>query len=450
MVMKSVKLPPRLEAIWRRFKPFSGLVAFFGILLILMWVSYVPYPDLRYAEENDFPSMQVPAVSWPGGTFRVSTKVSSLLVDGVKITVENGVAKLPENIQVGWHNLEINGENRGRALYVAPHSPDNFFWVWVSDIHTPPFGEEKILDRKRVLDLVGELGPAFVVSGGDQTDFSTEDEYKNYKRIISGLEMPVYNLPGNHETYSDPYLHRYVRELGPTNYSFTFGDYLFVTAAGLHSYRGWGGFDQKQLSWLDRELSKPAENKFLLLHIPPAYYTGREYSWVPWCRKENYFTQILEGHDQLMEILKREKVTTFFGHWHTFDKEFDLNGLKFFHSPSVTQNSKGVFSAIFGITEPYALGFSFRVVMMENGQLKTVCVDQRKLLIVRENLPTGQRIVITNRHNHAIPLNLKVDIGPGDYKISAGTKSFVQPDGTFWVRLEAGPGTTEIVIERST
>jgi len=437
--MKPIKIPPRLEAVWRRFRPFSALVAFFGLLLILMWVTYVPYPELRYMGENEFPSVQVPAISWPGGTFRVGAGSTSVLVDGKEMSVDNGWVRLPENIAPGWHEIEIDGRKRGKALYVAPHSPDNFFWVWVSDIHTPPFGEEKILDRKKVLDLIGELGPAFVVSGGDMTDFATDDEYRNYKRIISGLEMPVYNLPGNHETYSDPYLHRYVRELGPTNYSFMFGDYLFVAAAGLHSYRGWGGFDEKQLSWLDKELSKPAAAKFLLLHIPLAYYTGREYAWVPWCRKENYFTQILEGHDEVMKILRRENVTTFFGHWHTFDREFNLDGLRFFHSPSVTQNSRGVFSAVFGITEPFALGFSFRVVIMENGQLRTMCVDQRKLSIERENLSTGQRIRITNQHEYAIPLNLKVSLEPGEYTISAGTKSYVQPDGTFWLRLEAPP-----------
>jgi hypothetical protein len=444
-----LKLPPRAGAVWRRFRPFSGLVAFFGFLLILMWATYVPYPDLKYLGENEFPSAQVPAVSWPGGTFRVGAAVGSVLVDGVAVPVENGVVRLPENVAVGWHSLEIDGETRENSLYVAPQSPDNFFWIWVSDIHTPPFGEEKILDRKRVLDLAGELGPAFVVSGGDMTDFGLEDEYANYRRIISGVEAPVYNLPGNHETYSDPHLHRYVRELGPTNYSFSFGNCLFVTAAGLHAYRGWGGFDEEQLSWLSRQLSKPAENKFLLLHIPLAYYTGREYSWVPWCKKDNYFTQILEGHDQVMEMVRRENVLTFFGHWHTFHKEFDLDGLRFFHSPSVTQNSKGVFSAIFGITEPYALGFSFRVVVMENGRLRTVCVDQHKLSIERENTAGGQLIRIRNEHDCPIPLNLKVSLGPGNYTVSRGTKCYVQPDGTFWVRLEAQPGTTEILVQRS-
>ncbi len=447
--MRLPELPPRVEAVWRRFRPFSALAAFFGLLLLLMWVTYVPYPDLVYLEEDGFPSAQVPAVSWPGGTFLVGRRVASALVDGFPVSVENGVARLPENLAPGWHELEIDGVSRGKVLYVAPHSPDNFFWVWVSDIHTPPFGEEKILDRKRVLDLVGELGPAFVVSGGDMTDFGLEDEYSNYLRIISDVGAPVYNLPGNHETYSDARLHRYVRELGPTNYSFTFGDCLFVAAAGLHAYRGWGGFSNEQLSWLDRELSKPAGTKFLLLHIPLAYYTGREYAWVPWCRKDNYFTQILEGHDRVMEIVRRENVLTFFGHWHTFDQEFNLDGLRFFHSPSVTQNSKGVFSAIFGITEPYALGFSFRVVVVENGRLRTVCVDQHKLSIVRENTASGQRILVTNNHDHSVPLNLKVSPGPGDYTVSAGTKSYVQPDGTFWVRLEAQPGTTEISVERS-
>jgi len=68
---------------------------------------------------------------------------------------------------------------------------------------------------------------------------------------------------------------------------------------------------------------------------------------------------------------------------------------------------------------------------------------------VRENTASGQRILVTNNHDHSVPLNLKVSPGPGDYTVSAGTKSYVQPDGTFWVRLEAQPGTTEISVERS-
>jgi hypothetical protein len=446
MVMKN-----KLSQTWCNFKPFTGLIVFLIILLLVMWVTCVPCPDLWYLAENDFPCHQVPAVSCSGGTLRVSRTVSILSIDGVALRLEDGLAYLPENIPAGWHELEIDGRSRGKILYVAPFSPDNFFWIWVSDIHMHPYGRKKVLEKKRVLDLVNELGPAFVVSGGDQTDFGLEDEYRNYKEAISGLEMPVYNIPGNHETYTDAHLHRYLRELGPTNYSFTFNDYLFVTAAALHAYRSWGGLNGKQLAWLENKFSRPARLKFLLVHIPLAYYTpcGREYAWIPWCRKDNYFTQILEGHDKLMKILRREKVVTFFGHWHTFHEEFTVENLRFFHTPSVTQNSKGVAESLFGTQEPFARGFSFRIVEVENGRLKSIVVDQRKLLIQRENMVNGQRIRILNEHDYFIPMNLKISLGKGEYKVSEGIKHHMQPDGTFWIWLEAKPGITEVLVERT-
>lgn len=430
----------------QRLKPYSLLTGFILALLLTMWITYIPFPHVVRVSDSEYPNENVPVIVGAGEKFKIFVKAQSVKVNDEEVQVENGFVQVPENLGPGWYNLTffIDGEDvRENAMYVPPYTSENFTFVFMCDMHTPPMGAPYIEERKRVADLINDIGPAFVIDAGDMTDFGLEEEYDWYEWIISGFEMPLYTLPGNHETYADPNLERYARRLGPSNYFFYFGDVLFVAAAPLHAYRGWGGFDEDQIKWLGDTLSKEAKLKFVLNHIPTVYHEGREYAYVPWCRKEGYYTQIEQGHDEMVEIFTREKVVNLFGHWHIYTQKFEYRGATFYHTPSVTRNSF--------VKE----GPRFRLFRIENNEIVfDEVIELGKLTITRrEYAPDNMHVTIVNEEEFSIPLTIRVEMSPAGYPYATSLGEIVAArpgECILWIRIEATPGTTEIEIAPQT
>ncbi len=403
-------------------------------------------------EEGDFPNEYVPAVTWPLGYFEVAPEIENVWIDNVPARVENGRVWV-DNLTIGWHQLKVRRgdsiEDRGRALYVTPFGPDNFFWVFVTDVHIARFGKYLREVAENGFKLINEIGPAFVFCGGDVTDYALDSEYEGFLKCRKSLELPLYMIPGNHETYIDPDLDHWSEMFGPTDYSVKFGDALFVAANVLGPYRSWGGATREDLEWIDNQLSRDGKIKFFLNHLPVVYSQTTIYTIFPLINRGEYNTCVCRGTEELLEILRRENAISVFGHWHVFDEPFVYENLLFFHVPSLTPNSKGGLIRWLLGGGMMAGGYGFYIFRVENWKLTYAHpIDIRKLEIVREKASDSVVVVrIRNDHPYPVPLNLKFDFRCGA-SIDGKPVSCVTYGQVSWVRFDAPSGLTTLTVRR--
>jgi len=389
------------------FQSYTPTMIFILVVIIVMGITYVPYPDIIRLAPSDYPNNNVPSIAVPGEQLQLFTSFEKIWINSQELANEQNTVRIPSDLPPGWYTLTLQtlGVNTTRyhSIYITPHREDDFTFIQVTDVHTPCYAGADIQERKNVFQLINDIGPTFVVDTGDMTDYGLEQQYLYYDWITSDLEIPLYTIPGNMETYSDLNLERYAHHRGPSNYFFYFGDTLFVASAALHAPRSWGGFNQEQVTWLNDTLSKDADLKFLLNHIPVVAAQGRDYNYVPWGWKQGHFSQIEEGYNEIVTLLTNENVKVLSGHWHGYSDRFQYKGATFYNTPSVTRMS--------GVKE----GPRFRLFQIQNNSITyDKVVEYEKLHIIR-NYSTNKtqvKITINNEEEFSIPLCIHVKLTP--------------------------------------
>ncbi|OED40786.1 phosphodiesterase [Chromatiales bacterium (ex Bugula neritina AB1)] len=163
---------------------------------------------------------------------------------------------------------------------------------------------------RRCVDHVRKLEPLpdIVLFTGDLTDFGRPEEYALFRQLLAPLEMPVYVIPGNHDTreglrqaFTD---HHYLPDQG-TYINYTVEHYplrligLDTTVPG----RPEGNLCAERLSWLDRQLQlEPDKPTVLFMHHPPIK-TGIEHMDVQNCGNGEALGDLLSKHRQVFQIL---------------------------------------------------------------------------------------------------------------------------------------------------
>jgi len=177
-------------------------------------------------------------------------------------------------------------------------------------------------------DVVAELIGTKAVCGITLGDIMYDDLslYERYNAVVSQIGIPFYNVPGNHdEDYDSPddryALDTFKRHFGPNYYSFDYGkihfivlddvEYLGKNERGNPHYQGKIG--ERQLQWLNNDLSFVPEDRLIVLtmHIPlyTTYGDGAAINVV--------------DRDALFEVLKnREQVLALAGHMHELEHNF--------------------------------------------------------------------------------------------------------------------------------
>jgi outer membrane protein assembly factor BamB len=117
------------------------------------------------------------------------------------------------------------------ALVDWPESQrDDIRLVQISDTHVTEARESVRTfaeDAKEINAL--DPRPAFVLATGDLVNRGNQaPQYEAYVEAIAHFELPLFNLPGNHDTNSREGLQHYHRYLGPDCYSFNAGNCHFV------------------------------------------------------------------------------------------------------------------------------------------------------------------------------------------------------------------------------
>ena len=149
--------------------------------------------------------------------------------------------------------------------------------------------------------------PDVIVVTGDLTDHGSEAEYANLLAILAAARMPVFVIPGNHDSRdglrtafaADSYLPangflQYVVESYPLRLIA-----LDTHVPGSHH----GELCAERLNWLDQTLSDaPTRPTLLMMHHPP-FPTGIEYMDHHALHDPAAFADVVRRHPQIERIL---------------------------------------------------------------------------------------------------------------------------------------------------
>lgn len=126
---------------------------------------------------------------------------------------------------------------------------------------------------KQMLREFNVLRPAFVVDVGDLILGGAADglppQWETFKRVISVCQPPFFPVPGNHDISDKASEDLWRENMGPTHYTFRYGNSLFV-ALNSEEVGALDRLPDAQVAWLKQELdaAKDVKNIFLFLHHP--------------------------------------------------------------------------------------------------------------------------------------------------------------------------------------
>lgn len=154
----------------------------------------------------------------------------------------------------------------------------------MTDLHLRPRGlpcyrvsDTNMLAERAIRALMAlETAPDALVITGDLTDRSDPREYAVAKRLLSRLEMPVYLLPGNHDSTDGmrremagyPGLSDTID--GKICYTADIGACRLVVLDTHKPGSPSGELGPDQLAWLDARLNEDRRPTLIALHHPPA------------------------------------------------------------------------------------------------------------------------------------------------------------------------------------
>jgi predicted phosphodiesterase len=202
----------------------------------------------------------------------------------------------------------------------ADYSTDNdriFWFILVSDTHIGARGSQDSNNLKWIVtEGMNVVQPEFVVLAGDLTDSTNgnwfgypngpyQQEWDEYKSILAQGNVNsnnFYDIPGNHDAYSDQYFRYYLansvqgQTTGFTQVSWTrkfdFGNYHFLgvntadnTGASFSlswPYGDYAGLDKSELAYIWEELTSHSDHDLTLVfgHHPVTDTGGSTDTWL--------------------------------------------------------------------------------------------------------------------------------------------------------------------------
>jgi len=164
--------------------------------------------------------------------------------------------------------------------------------------------------------------PAHAISLGDNV-FDRLPFLENYKKAISKIKIPFYQVIGNHdmdynERSNELSDKTFTAAMGPSHFSYNVGNVHYVVLKDVfyygYSYRYIGYIDEAQLAWLEQDLQKikPGSTLIVSLHIPTVYgesETSPDYNYL--------IASSVMNRSALFKILAPFNTHILAGHSHT-------------------------------------------------------------------------------------------------------------------------------------
>lgn len=219
-------------------------------------------------------------------------------------------------MRAGWVTLLF------LALAPGHVSGEDFEFVVIGDTR-PRFESESFRAFEGLIGRINSLKPSLVVNLGDLIygygPLPKEHQWDKYQAVIGALQVPYYQLPGNHDTHSKAARRVYGRRFGKFYQSFDHGNCHFVLLDNTENER-WGYLGPAQLAWLRNDLKQAHPRPvFVFLHFPV---------WEP--------ERITPAHHEfwlktLHPLFKESNVRAVFGgHYHTYGPTHEFDGIRYF------------------------------------------------------------------------------------------------------------------------
>lgn len=218
-------------------------------------------------------------------------------------------------LTTSWYKNLLE-DNLHFGLSFAPDKDSKqFTFVQITDIHLDALEEHRIFFEK-ALSEINKINPAFIIVTGDlvfaaesATISQAKEWYNIYSDSIENLDVPVFNMVGNHDVAgicykkdisSEPGYNKemYQDYFGPTYYSFDWGSYHCIVLDpnefldGSQFYR----IPDYQVEWLRKDLSYTQGEPLLVFFHEPTI------SW--------------ENRADVLNLLNQHSTKMFSGHWH--------------------------------------------------------------------------------------------------------------------------------------
>ena len=199
---------------------------------------------------------------------------------------------------------------------------EKFSSVMIGDTQVYSDTEIGYLRDSLVKEIATYSNASFALSMGDNIGDNLE-LYPRYLEVMSGMDMPVYYVPGNHDMNFDAEAPAYSFETfkrfaGPTYYSFNYGKVHFVVLNSVvypspkyTDYKTYHGeISAEQMTWLENDLSVVPKDHLIVLnmHIPVVSY------------QDGLAAQHqVSNREDLYALLAGRKALTLGGHTHTLE-----------------------------------------------------------------------------------------------------------------------------------
>lgn len=186
----------------------------------------------------------------------------------------------------------------------------------ITDLHLRPRGlacyrvsETNMLAGRAIATLNAlDPKPDAVVITGDLADKPDPHEYEGVQRLVNRLKVPVYVIPGNHD--STRMMREILTGVGPINqgagdkihYAVEIGGLRLVALDTSVGGPPHGTLGDAQLDWLDATLSANNMPTLIAMHHPPAV-TGLKHMDGIGLTDSAAFTEIVARHPHVERIM---------------------------------------------------------------------------------------------------------------------------------------------------
>ncbi|MDR2283949.1 MAG: PQQ-binding-like beta-propeller repeat protein [Sphingobacterium sp.] len=123
--------------------------------------------------------------------------------------------------------------------------------------------------RRTVADLNQQKGIDFVILSGDVTEFGSDEELALAKRILDSLKLPLYIIPGNHDSnWSESGANSFRKMFGGETFFFEHKGYQFIgTTSGPNMRMSPGQVPRENLVWVDSVFKANPDTRKPLISI---------------------------------------------------------------------------------------------------------------------------------------------------------------------------------------
>lgn len=199
-------------------------------------------------------------------------------------------------------------------------SNGNFSFIAVSDTH---LGDEEATERfLKIVEHVNFRKPAFFIICGDNVDVDSKEQWEEFDRLTSKLEVPLHTAIGNHDSYLSTRL--YKKHRGKLFYSFGYGNSHFIVLDNAQKFNNATLFMQPgnkpaQWKWLREDIKTPAAHKFVFFHFP---VYGSRSMLDPQYMQATPPEKRRKEVDEMIKLFKENGVEYIvFGHRHSYERE---------------------------------------------------------------------------------------------------------------------------------